>query len=252
MTSYPHRTSPVLRGKWILENLLGTPPPPPPPNVPPLDEKQGAADVRSMRERMGQHRANPVCASLPRDDGSAGLRARELRRGRTLADASTTATARSTPPERCPTAPVRRCGRAPAGAAQPVRSSSSATLTEKLLTYALGRGLEYYDAPAVRAIVRDARAQTTIAFPPSSWASSTALPFQMQGDRTMIITKMALPRRTFLRGLGVDAGAAVAGRDGAGAFGRRRRRQAGPPAGVRLRAERHGHQLGGQLLEAEG
>ncbi|MCX6623668.1 MAG: DUF1592 domain-containing protein [Acidobacteria bacterium] len=61
-SSYPHRTSPVLRGKWLLETLLGTPPPPPPPNVPPLEEN-GAASARTVRERLAQHRKNPVCAS---------------------------------------------------------------------------------------------------------------------------------------------------------------------------------------------
>ncbi len=60
-SSYPHRTSPVLRGKWLLETLLGTPPPPPPPNVPPLEEK-GAASAQTVRERLAQHRKNPVCA----------------------------------------------------------------------------------------------------------------------------------------------------------------------------------------------
>ncbi len=61
VTSHANRTSPVVRGKWILENLLGTPPPPPPPNVPPLDEGEGVAP-RTMRERMEQHRRNPACA----------------------------------------------------------------------------------------------------------------------------------------------------------------------------------------------
>lgn len=61
-SSYPHRTSPVLRGKWLLETLLGTPPPPPPPNVPPLEEA-GAASAQTVRERLAQHRRNPVCAS---------------------------------------------------------------------------------------------------------------------------------------------------------------------------------------------
>ena len=64
VTSFPNRTSPVVRGKWILENLLGTPLPPPPPDVPALEEKPNAADEElSMRERIAQHRANPVCAS---------------------------------------------------------------------------------------------------------------------------------------------------------------------------------------------
>lgn len=63
VSSYPHRTSPVLRGKWVLENLLGTPPPPPPPNVPELEEDHGAVAAKSLRERLEQHRQNAVCAS---------------------------------------------------------------------------------------------------------------------------------------------------------------------------------------------
>jgi hypothetical protein len=63
VSSYPHRTSPVLRGAWVLESLLGTPPPPPPPNVPALPEDHTGAAPTSVRERLTQHRANPVCAS---------------------------------------------------------------------------------------------------------------------------------------------------------------------------------------------
>ena len=63
VTSHANRTSPVLRGKWILENLLGTPPPPPPPNVPPLKEKSTRDKPLTMREQMEEHRANPACAS---------------------------------------------------------------------------------------------------------------------------------------------------------------------------------------------
>ena len=63
MTSYPNRTAPTIRGKWVLEQLLGTPPPPPPPNVPSLDERTtGDGKPLTMRERMEQHRANPACA----------------------------------------------------------------------------------------------------------------------------------------------------------------------------------------------
>jgi Protein of unknown function (DUF1588)/Protein of unknown function (DUF1585) len=63
VSSLPHRTSPVLRGKWVRETLLGSPPPPPPPNVPPLDEKNAAASPQSIRELLEQHRANATCAS---------------------------------------------------------------------------------------------------------------------------------------------------------------------------------------------
>src|SRR5213596_307301 len=62
VTSYPNRTSPVLRGKWILENILGTPPPAPPPNVPPLRDNAAVGKVLTMRERMVEHRSNPACS----------------------------------------------------------------------------------------------------------------------------------------------------------------------------------------------
>ena len=88
VTSHTDRTSPVVRGKWILDNLLGAPPPAPPANVPPLNENpERAGRVLSMRERMEEHRANPVCAQLPQADGSDRPLARELRRGRRLARA---------------------------------------------------------------------------------------------------------------------------------------------------------------------
>src|ERR1019366_6312973 len=62
VTSYPDRTSPVIRGKWILSNIVGSPPPPPPPNVPPLKDNASAGKVLTMRERMAEHRANQPCA----------------------------------------------------------------------------------------------------------------------------------------------------------------------------------------------
>ena len=157
VTAYPHRTSPVRRGKWILENMLGTPPPPPPPDVPPLDEKQGGADVRSMRERMQQHRANAVCASCHAIMDPPGLalenfdaigRWRRVDDGYRPIDASGSFADGTT---------FDGVG----GLRRALLSRSDqfvATLAEKLLTYALGRGLEFYDAPAVRGVVRDARA----------------------------------------------------------------------------------------------
>ena len=87
VTSHAHRTSPVLRGKWVLENVLGTPPPPPPDVVPPFEEEAGAAKPKSVRERMEQHRRNPACASCHRDDRPGRARARELRRHRRVAHA---------------------------------------------------------------------------------------------------------------------------------------------------------------------
>ena len=155
VTSYSNRTSPVIRGKWVLDNILGTPPPPPPPNVPALKERDDQGKVLSMRARMEQHRANPVCASCHKADGSAGLRARELRRHRTwrTMDANT---------------PIDASGELPDGTAfrglaelrqvllQKQREQFVSTVTDRLLTYALGRGLEYYDAPVIRSIMSEA------------------------------------------------------------------------------------------------
>ena len=85
LTSHAERTSPVLRGKWILENLLGSPPPPPPADVPALADKTEQA--RTIRERLEQHRRDPGVRELSQGDGSARVRAREFRRGRQVADA---------------------------------------------------------------------------------------------------------------------------------------------------------------------
>jgi mono/diheme cytochrome c family protein len=155
-TSYPNRTSPTLRGKWVLENLLGAPPPAPPPDVPDLADSD-AVSPRSVRERLEAHRANPVCASchaqmdplglaLEPFDAIGGVRTHD---GESPIDASATL-------------PDGSSFEGPAGirehlVRQPDRFVSS--LTEKLLTYALGRGLEAYDAPAVRRIVRSAEAE---------------------------------------------------------------------------------------------
>jgi hypothetical protein len=157
VTSYPDRTSPVVRGKWILENLLGTPPPPPLPNVPPLKPTNHEGAVLSMRQRMEQHRANPVCASCHAMMDPLGLSLENfdaVGKWRTLGESSAAIDARGR-------APDGTVFEGPGGLRDMLLHSDRfvPTLTEKMLTYALGRGLEYSDMPAVRAIVRDA-AQT--------------------------------------------------------------------------------------------
>ena len=153
VTSYANRTSPVLRGKWLLENILGTPPPAPPANVPDLKDDE-ASQATSMRARMEQHRKNPVCASchwmidplgfaLENFDGIGKWRATEAG---TSIDASGTL-------------PDGTTFDGPATFREALlehRETFIRTLTEKLLTYALGRGVEYYDMPAVRTIMREA------------------------------------------------------------------------------------------------
>jgi mono/diheme cytochrome c family protein len=154
VTSYPDRTSPVVRGKWILENLLGTPPPPPLPNVGDLKPTNAEGAVLSMRQRMEQHRRNPVCASCHAMMDPLGLALENfdaVGRWRTLGESAAPIDASGSLPDG-----TRFQG--PAGLREALLQSDRfvPTVTEKLLTYALGRGLEYYDAPAVRAIVRNA------------------------------------------------------------------------------------------------
>jgi hypothetical protein len=154
VTSYPDRTSPVVRGKWILENLLGTPPPNPPPDVPVLVATDGAGSALPMRERLAQHRADPSCASchaLMDPLGFALENFNAIGQWRTLGDAGEPIDAAGALPDGTPFDGVD-------GLRDALLSSDLflTTLTEKLMTYALGRGVEYYDMPAVRAIVRDA------------------------------------------------------------------------------------------------
>ena len=178
-TSYPNRTSPTLRGKWVLENLLGAPPPPPPPDVPDLAEPS-ATVPESVRERLEAHRANPVCASChaPMDPLGLALEPfdaigkRRSHDGQRVIDPSATLPDGSTL-------------NGPASVSQHVLARPEqfvAALTEKLLTYALGRGLEPYDAPVVREIVRNADSDEY------RWSSLVmgivdSVPFQMKRSR---------------------------------------------------------------------
>jgi mono/diheme cytochrome c family protein len=154
VTSYPDRTSPVIRGKWILENLLGTPPPPPLPNVPPLRATDTSGAVLPMRQRMERHRSNPVCASCHAMMDPLGLSLENfdaIGRYRTLGESSA-------PIDATGSSPDGKRFEGPDGLRSVLLQSDRfvSTLTEKMMTYALGRGVEYYDAPAVRAILRDA------------------------------------------------------------------------------------------------
>jgi hypothetical protein len=143
-----------VRGKWILENLLGTPPPPPLPNVGELRPKDESGTVLSMRERMEQHRRNPVCASCHSMMDPLGLSLENfdaVGKWRTLGESSL-------PIDASGRLPSGKDFTGPAGLRESLLASDRfvATLTEKLMTYALGRGLDHTDAPAVRAILRDA------------------------------------------------------------------------------------------------
>ncbi len=154
VTSYPNRTSVVLRGKWILENLLGTPPPPPPPDVPELKAAPNGK-VLSLRDQMQVHRSNAVCAACHARMDPIGFALENydgVGKWRTE-DAGGTIDASGQLPDG-----TRFQG--PAGLTEILltryREDFVRTATEKLLTYALGRGTEYYDNAAVRSISREA------------------------------------------------------------------------------------------------
>ena len=182
VTSHAERTSPVVRGKWILENILGTPVPPPPPDVPPLKETAAGEKPRSMREQMAVHRTNPACAvchqvmdpiglALENFDAVGGWRAED---GGALIDAS-----------------GQLADGTKVNGVVSLRQALSArpemfarTLTEKLLTYALGRGLDYHDMPVVRSIVNDA-ARNNYRFSAIVLGIIQSAPFQMRSAGTV-------------------------------------------------------------------
>ena len=157
VTSYPNRTSPVERGKWILTNLLGVPPSPPPPNVPPLKEESADGKPRSLRESMEAHRANPVCAgchksmdpigfSMENFDGVGHWRTSD--HGVPIDPSGTLFNGASV--------------NGISGLRQMLAGNPDVfvgVMAEKMLTYALGRGITYNDMPAVRKIVQDARSR---------------------------------------------------------------------------------------------
>lgn len=184
-TSYANRTSPVLRGKWVLENIIGTPPPAPPPGVPPLKEAKSEDHVPTMRERMAEHRANPACSSCHMLMDPIGLSMENfdaIGRWRSKGEDGV-------PIDAAGGLPNGETFESVAGLKRALLNRSDrfvAAITEKLLTFALGRGMEPFDAPAVRAVVRsslpdDYRFETVVL----NIVKST--PFQMrrtqQGER---------------------------------------------------------------------
>jgi hypothetical protein len=176
ITSYPNRNSTVLRGKWVLENILAAPPPPPPVDIPPLEDAKGAeGEVLTLRERMEIHPANPVCAVCHNQMDPIGFglenynaigQWRDLDAGK----------------------PINAKGRLPSGVEFEGPAELQAALmrtpdviagafTQKLMTYALGRTLEHYDMPAVRKIVNEA-AKDDYRFSTIVLGIVNSLPFQ--------------------------------------------------------------------------
>ena len=178
VTSLATRTSPVVRGKWILENVLGAPPPPPPPDVPELPERADDGEAVSLRARLEAHRASPVCSACHARMDPLGFalenfdavgRWRETDAGGALIDASGA----------LPDGAVFDGLPALRGVLLDRRAEFVAVVAEKLLTYALGRGIDHRDRPAVRAVVREAARDDY------RWSSVIlgvvrSLPFQMR------------------------------------------------------------------------
>jgi hypothetical protein len=180
VTSYATRTSPVLRGKWVLANILGAPPPPPPPNVPLLKEHAETDKPVSMRERLAEHRANPPCAGCHKLMDPVGF---------ALENYDAVGRWRTTDGG----APIDAAGGLPDGSSfQGLTGLRDAilrrpelfvtTTTEKLLTYGLGRGVEDYDAPAIRQIVREAQ-KDDYRFSALVLGIVRSVPFQMRNSQ---------------------------------------------------------------------
>jgi hypothetical protein len=176
VTSYPNRTSPVQRGKWILTNLLGIPPTPPPPNVPALKEN-GDGKPLSLRERMEQHRADAVCAGCHKVMDPIGFALENfdaVGQWRSMDDGTRidpSGTLYNGTQVDGPVALRKMLADHP--------DVFVGVMTEKLLTYALGRGVQYYDMPAVRKIVQDAGAHD-FRFSALVLGTVESVPFEMK------------------------------------------------------------------------
>jgi len=180
VTSRTTRTSPVLRGKWVLENLLGTPPPPPPPGVPPLEEKGEKAANRSMRERMTDHQTNPVCSNCHSRMDPIGFALDTFNAIGQWRTEDNGAKIDTTVALMDGTKFTGADGLKKVLLSRPEQFVD--TLTVKLMTYALGRELEYYDLPIVRKIVEEAKAKD-YKFSAIITGIVKSTPFQMRRTR---------------------------------------------------------------------
>ena len=177
VTSYANRTSPVLRGKWVLENLLGSPPPPPPANVPSLVDKSKDGKLLTVRQRMEQHRANPACAGCHSRMDPLGFALENfdgLGKWRTV-DSGATIDPSGVLPDGSKFAGPAGLRKLLIGKQQEI----TATFAEKLLIYATGRGVEYTDQPALRKLLRDA-AKENFRFSSLVTGIVSSTPFQMR------------------------------------------------------------------------
>ena len=177
LTSNSTRTSPVSRGKWILTNILGLPPNPPPPEIPALKEKSDAGKPTSLRERMEQHRANPTCAGCHRAMDPIGF---SLENFDAVGQWRNTDEGVKIDPSGTLFNGTNVNG--PVSLRQALASRPeifTGVLTEKLMTYGLGRGIQYYDMPAVRSVLKSAR-PTDFRFSSMVLGIVKSVPFQMK------------------------------------------------------------------------
>ena len=177
VTSYANRTSVVLRGKWLKENILGSPPPPPPPNVPPLENSETVGQPLPLRQLMEKHRKNPACAGCHAAMDPLGFALENfdaIGRWRT--------TEANVPVDSSGVLPDGTQLDGPSGLRNVLLSRPEefvTTVTERMLTYALGRGVEYYDSPAIRKIVREA-AREDYRWSVLVLGTIRSMPFQMR------------------------------------------------------------------------
>jgi hypothetical protein len=189
VTSHATRTSPVKRGKFILEQILGSPPPPPPPNVPELKQPQSQSKVLTMRERMADHRASPYCAGCHAMIDPVGFALENfdpIGRFRIVDENQKVIDTSGSFPDGTRFTDLRGFRAALIG--NPNRFML--TLTEKLMTYALGRGIEAYDMPAVRAVVREA-ADHEYRFTSIIVSIVNSVPFQMRRSAEASVSEPA-------------------------------------------------------------
>jgi hypothetical protein len=193
-TSYPNRTSPVKRGQWILETLLGSPPAPPPPDVPALPEAEATGKVVGMRERLSEHRKNVACA---------GCHSRMDPLGFALENFDATGkwrTTESNGPTDITHNPIDASGEladgtkfvGASGLRKVLQEHSSEfvyRMTERLLTYSLGRGSDWYDAPAIRAAVKSAK-KDDYRFSSLLTGIVQSTPFQMRMSQETEVTQV--------------------------------------------------------------
>lgn len=190
VSSYPTRTSPVIRGKYILENILNTPPPPPPPDVPNLDDSK-VGSAASLRQQLEKHRANAICASCHSKMDPLGFGLENYDAIGRWRDADG-----AFPIDASGKLPDGKTFQSPAGMMAILvanRDAFTRSLTEKLLTYALGRGLERYDRPAIQTISRRA-AEHDFRFSGLVLEIVNSMPFGMRRGDAPVRTSLASTR----------------------------------------------------------